>query len=905
MNITLTIPADWLRDVHTQYALLAHEESTVRRMVVELLGTAVSRHTSQDAAMPWRAAPAVGEFTSGDKVRVMAYIPDVTARAMAGIARQRQTTPAEVAKSLLYALWLDRPAAARLVTAHSSPMTALLAHMPGKEARPEQVAAFSCMEDALSKGRIGMVEASTGVGKALAAMLAAVRWTQSHASPVVIATPTLALVRQLVAEYRSIASAGAHAVGDGGQKNGEATPTEPTPIGVVQEPIPACRAIFGRREFISESALRNLIDSKPEFATASVDAWMRRGGRDAKSQNSMDRVEPAWLSDSLLSVEPDMPVNEVQLGEIVAADDAGLQAYRGQFEGAIAHPEVGRKLILICTHSMLAQDMRIRLRRASRDPDFVTINKDIFEILKSMRGTKRAKGRGHSEDSHNETLDVQRASLDAARSALYEAFASDTIVGLLPSYGALIVDEAHQLEQSFSNAFSEYLPMQKLLRQLFEYKKLGGTVPGPVIDAVSSAIRGLSRCVPKNRSNASQMMPLSATDMLSARLRLSECMDALAPIADRKVTLSTPVERAALLMHIKRAVSLLRLALNDGLGRSYLRLSPTRAYPQIHIGQSSVESILRLLWSSVQCGVALSATLYLYRSDGPTSEYMGGLLCIPNEKLAVYPPIEAGWLMDPIAKVDIPEGDRAVRLRPPSRLDRLDPAEHQRRTELWLDHLAQEIRTIHSSSVGGVLVLNTSYDMVKGLSKRLTNERMAVPTVGEVDPEDEDEGHDDVLPAHPWIVTAQEGVSIAKQSTAFLSISSRGLKPLWLAVGGAWTGLDIGGHEPFKRLLGLPMLPADIDQVLTDLVVPRLPFGTNNSITHMRRIAMRPAMPWDMLDAAFRFRQALGRIVRRMGLSTNRRIFILDGRLAEPGAKGRLAIFWNVIGRLQARIDRR
>ena len=165
-------------------------------------------------------------------------------------------------------------------------------------------------------------------------------------------------------------------------------------------------------------------------------------------------------------------------------------------------------------------------------------------------------------------------------------------------------------------------------------------------------------------------------------------------------------------------------------------------------------------------------------------------------------------------------------------------------------------------------MLNTSYEFVLGLQKRLSDLRLVV---------------------------AREGLSMQRQSEDFLQLSLAGKKPLWLAVGSALTGLDIGGHEPVQRLLEVPQIPAGEDNILTDLVIPRLPFGTSQSITHLKRKSINQGMPWDLLDAAFRYLQGFGRLVGRRGLPKSRRICVLDGRLDEPMAKQRLALFWAAI----------
>ncbi|WP_175762209.1 hypothetical protein [Burkholderia anthina] len=163
-------------------------------------------------------------------------------------------------------------------------------------------------------------------------------------------------------------------------------------------------------------------------------------------------------------------------------------------------------------------------------------------------------------------------------------------------------------------------------------------------------------------------------------------------------------------------------------------------------------------------------------------------------------------------------------------------------------------------------MLLTSYKAVDGLARRLSG-------------------------TTTLLVQAREEYPLRRQVEDFLKLRKAGVRPLWLAVGGAWTGLDIGGHDPWARLFDGESIPADQDNVLTDLVIPRLPFGTNQSITHLWRAQNRPGIPWDLLEAAFRFKQGLGRLVRRAGLPQNRRIFVLDGRLEDAGADSAYALF--------------
>lgn len=822
MNVTLTLPLEWLQQTHPMFESLKANDSLRRRMVTELL------YQCQEQ-FGVRVVIAAPDSPVAATLRVPLFLPDRLARYIAAVAKQSGLMPGATAKALLHLLWKHRPDSAALLheSTAPSPLATLLKNLKLQE-RPEQVAAFGTMEDALSNGKIGLVEASTGVGKTLAAVFAAARWIRREQQSCCIAVPTLALLRQVLGEYRRIAQF---------------------------ETLPPLRSFFGRREFISQHAAAVFSETTGDRWPGATH-WLQEGAKPSID----DGLEPAWLIPELRHIEPDFPANEVCLTDLTSADDAGYVAYRQQFARENDEPS-----LLLCTHAMLAQDMRLRLRSAGRDEEFAAVNAGVFELIASL-----------SQLNGNE-LDIAREQLVTAKRQLGEVMASsESISGILPSYGALIVDEAHALESNFSSALSEYIPLRKIVRLMAEYRKEGGKITAAAIEEARAAIATIQQHVP----HRADFVSMSSTDLAQAKDALGDLVALLSPLTQIKPRSMSP-QRALLLAELRRATNLIKLAMTQGSGRSYLRLSPQRAFPQLYVGRDNVESVLSLLWGSVKAGIALSATLYLYRSTGPHSGYISGLLGIPDPRRSEYAPIEAPWLSDCIESVYIPNGPDALKLRPPSRRDRLEDVALEREKARWLDEVARKIHEIHAKSKGGVLVLNTSYETVAGLKDRL-------------------------LKKHPQIVSAAEGYSVASQARRFLEISEAGQHPLWLAVGGAWTGLDVGGHEgPMKNLLGKPELDVKQDNVLCDLVIPRLPFGTNNSITHLRRILTRPSIPWDLLDAGFRFRQALGRLVRRQGLVCNRRIWVLDGRLAEPEAPARLAVFLAPLKRIQEHIAKR
>jgi len=140
----------------------------------------------------------------------------------------------------------------------------------------------------------------------------------------------------------------------------------------------------------------------------------------------------------------------------------------------------------------------------------------------------------------------------------------------------------------------------------------------------------------------------------------------------------------------------------------------------------------------------------------------------------------------------------------------------------------------------------------------------------------------------PGMVVADKSSTLAQQRASFLAAAQDGHKPMWLAVGGAWTGVDVSGKD-----LGIV---EQKDSVLTDLVIPRLPFRNNRSMTHRTRMERRPERPWELFDTAMRLKQGLGRLVRRENVPKNRRIFVLDSRLSDPAFDGFLGIIKRILG---------
>ena len=289
---------------------------------------------------------------------------------------------------------------------------------------------------------------------------------------------------------------------------------------------------------------------------------------------------------------------------------------------------------------------------------------------------------------------------------------------------------------------------------------------------------------------------------------------------------------------------------------AFLSFSPVRKYPQLHVGSRSFDKMLKQLWYAMDGAACVSASLYYKKMDEDSASYYKNRLAIPEEKAKEYTPVMPSWHKTPVKHFYLP---KSASLLPVSRSDRLSDEAKAARVAQWLQANAEWVTHIQASAAGGTLVLLTShadatafYDMLK-----------------------------DSMGIDASRLVAGLGIhSLNEQKATFVARSLRGEKPIWLAVGSAWTGLDINGSQ-----YGID--DPSQDNLLTDLVIPKLPFGLNRTISH-RHFVNRQAngSTIEALEAAMLFKQGIGRLVRREGLPCNRRIWVLDNRLHEKRFKG-------------------
>ena len=829
MNVTVTIPSKWLES----FGLPSHMHSNnqevtaaIKKVMLHILGTPMS-----DDAIERIGNPLAIDTNTGVNHRVMFSLTAVPSSVVQTLATQHQLTVGPTAKRLLGMVALGDllgPAINQTEkTVDKTHPLAILNHsIQAQESRGSQAQLYDNIWVTLTTGKIGMIEGGTGIGKTRAMMACAVRWANERKANIGICAPTIALLRQLASEH---------------QRQFDAT------VGGV----PPIRLIIGRHEFVGEFDLIKFLDDKGKtWDTPQVRAWVQSNQTPDTNKTSQTN----WQVQSLLDIAPDIPADEVRLGEVCSAHDRGYKTYKDQF---IHEDDDSTPTILLFTHAMLAQDMRRKITIAGQDETYRTLQDFYIQAIRDTKGKSRK-----NDESEFTQLEAMERELGVSLNVATNG------KGFLPSFSNLMIDEGHLLESSFSSAMSDYISLRAILANLQEFKALGGKITSFSIQSVKDSIHTLIQNAPG--VDKRDFVAL-ASDINS---QLIPCLTSISLVCESigKVK-DVDSEKFRLALKIRRAGVILAIAASIGRKSSFLRHSPIRELPQIYVSNANIQSVVSRLWSSLQSVVLVSATLYITNNDGPSAKYMASLLNVPSDRMKTFLPVTAPWSTACVKGVWLSQNSPPwlyppIQNEPGSRIKRTPTELAQAETD-WHKDLATELKKIWATAAGGILVLCTSYATVNALSEILTQEDgdLAISMVR-------------ASPKH----------SMRTQTQMFLRLSHSGLKPLWLAVGSAWTGVDIGGHDPWAELFGAPIKAQD-DAVLTDLVIPRLPYGTNQSLSHLLRMRTSPSMPWDLLDASLRLKQALGRLVRRADLPKNRRIFLMDARVTDPSTEGRLIPF--------------
>lgn len=426
---------------------------------------------------------------------------------------------------------------------------------------------------------------------------------------------------------------------------------------------------------------------------------------------------------------------------------------------------------------------------------------------------------------------------------------------LLPRALAVFVDEAHLLEPAQAASASTTLSMPLLktaLRDPVWATLRAATAAKAALSAADAAYARLMEVLapvplPAARITAPALQRAwaSAQSMLVLLLaRLKE----LQRSASKK---GVDIRAARPLAVLSAAVDTLTAVHRGDPGS--LGFTQGARNPYLVVGPRTVDGPLAIRWESTSCGALFSGTLLQPGTSAALAAPIIRRLALPPARTVAINPIHPHWIRQtPLLHTPAPGAAQA--LMPPTGED-VD----RDSLEKWLGSVAAVLAChIAPSAAGGTLVLMSGYERLALLETLL---RAA--------------GGEDLAAR---LIVQQRGVlPLSKAMAEFKRRAQAGERPIWLALGGAWTGIDLKDDR-------IPDSEAEKDLLLTDLVIPALPFGLNRTTTHEARAAWSGFLA-ESQETLNTFRQGLGRLVRREGL-LNRRVWVLDGRLASRDSRG-------------------
>ncbi|MBL8511686.1 MAG: hypothetical protein JNM52_08575 [Betaproteobacteria bacterium] len=449
-------------------------------------------------------------------------------------------------------------------------------------------------------------------------------------------------------------------------------------------------------------------------------------------------------------------------------------------------------------------------------------------------------------------LEARQAALLITTHAMLAADNRALIQGtppLLPNTIGLVIDEAHLFEKAQSNACSigcSFLTLRSMLR----------TLPKAdiALDACQSVIVALRRIpgemdLPKWRGNDR----ISSAAWVAALPVIVKLKDALQGLLVHHGKKKQDTHQKAL-RFVREAKSTLEPFCAESSSYGALTFSSIKRYPTLTSGPINVANYLSARWAVSYSALLLSGTLLVPTSEGSSDLMIRSYLALPPDRTVLTPPVHPPWLLS-TPTVYLPNPMSFHELVPPS-----GEVVQTETLVAWIAAVATQLVRIHQTAVGGTLVLMTGYERAGLLAEKLAKRGLA----------------------NHLIEQSRLELPLLSAKTLFIEHSMAGKKPIWIGVGGAWTGIDLMDNRYSDD-------ESQQDKLLTDLVVPALPFGMDRTMTHRQRVT-NSGFKVEKQSALMLFRQGVGRLVRRKGVQ-NRRLWILDGRLEHPAYRSLTAEF--------------
>ena len=533
-------------------------------------------------------------------------------------------------------------------------------------------------------------------------------------------------------------------------------------------------------------------------------------------------------------------------------------------EPALAHwvatggPRMGSNAVADAAHSLgvnlhwLAEDMSRAAVNFDESAFILRHTKEdkITSESRTLLSKIRACARDRIEFPEDTNLQAQAKALPGAQilicSHMMLALGQKTMWRALPAPTTLLIDEAHALEETIARVNSEQISLFSLRYRLNRMcssgteRKLGkGTVARMALARTRDLIKKLQAISGTDRIKidfASEAPELRA---------ITDDIEELARALASKV-FKDQKDIREIGAQLKYAVTCLSVSKNPNRTDIvlYLEFSPTRRYPSILVGACNIAKQANSLWATARAGSALvSATLYIEDTQGNQKcDYISRNLSLPLSRIKTPLPVIASHLYT-IPTLHIPSAaKRPLLTRPPKAVVDAQPEAMDK----WMFNLAQEIIGITKDATGGSLVLTTSYQQIEAITGY----------VRELDPV-----------VYKRMIAPTRNQKFAKVIEAFIGRHALGHHPILIALGPAWTGLNMQQNTAN---------PED-DTLLSHLIIACCPIGLNRTPTMQRRIEKSYTLAIAQ-EALISLKQGLGRLIRRKDVK-HRNIYVLDARI--------------------------
>lgn len=616
--------------------------------------------------------------------------------------------------------------------------------LPGTEKRDQQITLAEFLTHHTSRKSFRLCEASTGIGKGMALIAAAIQTKRNNPhKQVIVAAPTLATLDQLYADY--------HRFNDEYDLGFNVAKSQSS------------------AEFISKRLAEFWCDEYPDHPQ-----------RDAFSQKL---ASTTTFSLAAFDAFDEVPLHELTVFHDATTNDPGYDEYQE------AKSDIKAADILFCTHSMIA----LSALQGKRNTSGSMLSWEEYEILR---------------DKNYQTMHVSYPYyyFDNRKRIDTEPQQASGFFSHAPIY---LIDEAHLFADMVSLMISDSVSLNNLERAMRNYRKQSAS-------RVLEVLQQLLQSIPSSIEND---VPLRNTATSKAIQSLESALnDALQAFV--KSYSPSQLERSLNGRAVMRYAHSLKRFANDRYSVR-LKVSPVKKYIRIESGMGAQEAVSDFIAYSSGGMSFTSATLHVPMTNSALQGYshIAEQLSVPFDQAITHPPLISSWLA---TNVSLTLADDS---------DTFSPSNNE-----FISNCGNEIEKLMGSVTGGIMVLCTSYEQIEMLEQQLDS---------------------------PRIIAQKKGQSVRMLANKHMEQYHSGNRPVWLATGAAWTGIDLTDSQA----------DAVHDQAIQHLVVLKLPFEhkTDSRKSDYYQVVAR---------CLFRLKQGIGRLVRRPGRQ-DMGITVLDGRLNE------------------------